>query len=352
MQISYDEVGVEGSPVLLPHQLRRLLARLASNSPKLFAAMTLALHRLWALGGRFQHSEVARFWCKMAGDWTYGQALDFARAVEKLGTLPTFREGSGALGFRTPLEAMMYRGALFDPFFQSGPWPEAEYTDPHQRPIFFVPGIPAQRYYDPVQFGWTRLLEESADTIRDELLNLVSEDGRGFANYRTEFGNLMPGWNAYHFYIQGEPVLANCRRCPRTWELLESLPRMEKEFILFSALNPRSRILPHVGALNGILRFHLPLLLPKGCGLKVGGQTAQWQEGKVLVFDDSFVHEVWNDSDQLRVVLFLNRWHPCLSEPETRALSNLQKAYNRLPGGKAWKEAQHHPAPTTLEAGG
>ena len=59
----------------------------------------------------------------------------------------------------------------------------------------------------------------------------------------------------------------------------------------------------------------------------------------MLVFDDSFVHEVWNDSDELRVVLFLNRWHPCLSEPETRALSDLQKAYNSLPGGEAWRKS-------------
>ncbi len=38
-----------------------------------------------------------------------------------------------------------------------------------------------------------------------------------------------------------------------------------------------------------------------------------WEEGKVIVFDDSFEHEVWNDSKQERIVLLLNFWHPDLS---------------------------------------
>ena len=124
------------------------------------------------------------------------------------------------------------------------------------------------------------VLEANLEVIRDELLAVMAEDCRGFGNYRTEFGNLMPGWNAYHFYIQGEPVLENCRRCPQTWKLLDALPKMEREFILFSALNPRSRIIPHVGAINGILRFHLPLLLPDKCGLRVGGERVLLGRGQ------------------------------------------------------------------------
>jgi hypothetical protein len=42
----------------------------------------------------------------------------------------------------------------------------------------------------------------------------------------------------------------------------------------------------------------------------------QWKSGQVLVFDDSFEHEVRNDSDQCRAVLLLRFWHPDLPEQE------------------------------------
>jgi aspartyl/asparaginyl beta-hydroxylase (cupin superfamily) len=49
-----------------------------------------------------------------------------------------------------------------------------------------------------------------------------------------------------------------------------------------------------------------------------------WQEGKCLVFDDSFEHEVWNKSDSERVVLLIQFWHPDLTEAEVWALKELR----------------------------
>lgn len=350
MRSSYEELSIEGSPVRIPFQLRKIFSKVGNLSPDITAGVLWALHKTWSLGARFQNHPMAKDWGKLAGQFRYQQLREFCYAVADLDVYPTFQRGCRELGYGGCLEAMIYRAGFLDTFFEQGPWSASALSHPHQRPHYFIPGIPARRLYDSGDFEWTKTLEASSLVIREELYSLMADEEATFGNYRTEYGNLMPGWNAFHFYIQGERVEENCRRCPKTAALLDSLPGMEKEFILFSALNPHSRIIPHVGALNGILRFHLPLIVPEGCGLRVGGQATTWKEGKVLVFDDSFVHEVWNESDKLRVVLFINAWHPCLSEPEQLALSRVQECYDHFPFGKKWKEAQLSLPPGKLES--
>ena len=109
---------------------------------------------------------------------------------------------------------------------------------------------------------------------------------------------------------------------------------------MFSALNPHARIPPHVGPMNGILRAHLGLVVPQGCYIRVGPDERSWEEGKVMVFDDSFEHEVFNHSDSVRIVLFMNFWHPCFSEQEIKALERFRAAYEHNPISKLHAENQ------------
>jgi len=62
-----------------------------------------------------------------------------------------------------------------------------------------------------------------------------------------------------------------------------------------------------------VLRFHLALLIPapaEQCGIRVGSETRHWQEGKALIFDDTFMHEAWNHTGEKRVVLFVDIVRP------------------------------------------
>ena len=72
---------------------------------------------------------------------------------------------------------------------------------------------------------------------------------------------------------------------------------------MFSVLKPKTRIPPHTGAANFRLVVHLPLVLPAGCGFRVGGEQREWRLGEAWVFDDTIEHEAWNDSDQTRIIL-------------------------------------------------
>jgi aspartate beta-hydroxylase len=72
----------------------------------------------------------------------------------------------------------------------------------------------------------------------------------------------------------------------------------------------------HTGMFNTRLVCHLPLIVPAGCRFRVGNEVREWQEGKLLIFDDTIEHEAWNDSDQLRAVLILDVWNPHITVPE------------------------------------
>jgi aspartyl/asparaginyl beta-hydroxylase (cupin superfamily) len=93
--------------------------------------------------------------------------------------------------------------------------------------------------------------------------------------------------------------------------------------LYFSVLEPNSRIAPHTGITNARVIAHLPLLVPGDCGFRVGGEVRQWEVGKALVFDDMTIHEAWNDSDRIRVVLIADLWRPELSLSERQAVTRL-----------------------------
>jgi aspartyl/asparaginyl beta-hydroxylase (cupin superfamily) len=92
---------------------------------------------------------------------------------------------------------------------------------------------------------------------------------------------------------------------------------------MFSLLAPRTEIPPHVGVNNARLVCHLPLIVPEGCWFRVGAETRYWKPGEAFVFDDTIEHAAVNPSDELRVVLIFDVWHPDLSEVEREAVAAL-----------------------------
>ena len=252
-------------------------------------------------------------------------------ACEKIENLPTILRGKQALGLQSILEAPERRVHMM----------ESPFTHPLQKPYAFIPGVPARAFYESNEFPWVRTLEDAYPDIKGELLALLDDDQAGFKIYKDEWGFIHAFWNTYNFFIAGEKVEENCARCPQTTKIIESLPRFDKDHVIFSALNPRSHLPPHVGPLNGILRAHLPLIAPHGAVMKVGDEVRPWEEGKVMVFDDSFVHSAWNPSDEMRIVLFLNMWHPCFQSDEIDAMKEFRKSLQAMAG--SWKAAQAEP---------
>ena len=72
------------------------------------------------------------------------------------------------------------------------------------------------------------------------------------------------------------------------------------------------------------------MVVPEGCSIRCGDEIRGWAEGKCIVFDDSWEHEVWHRGDSARVVLLINFWHPGLP-PERRCLDDMDtQGYDRV----------------------
>lgn len=195
--------------------------------------------------------------------------------------------------------------------------------DPLQRPRNFFPGLTARPWHEASDFGWTSLIEASVETIRHELLGLLG--GETFAPQRSYLAR-QGEWTTYVLWSSGLPYRDNLARCPRTAELLDSLPIPHTAGnTYFSALGPMTHVDTHCGPTNTRLRCHLGILIPDGCGIRVGSVSRSWEEGRCIIFDDSFEHEAWNEGDRHRYVLLVDFWHPELTPTEVWAITAVER---------------------------
>lgn len=191
---------------------------------------------------------------------------------------------------------------------------------PGQQTQNYFPGLSAKPWHDPAAFSWIATLEESAQTIKDEFVRNVSP---GELYSKTSGLNDTGQWSLFYLYLHGRRVEENCRRCPETVRAVESLPLAATGETVFSFLTASTHIQAHCGKTNARLRCQLPLLIPPGSEIRVGTETRSWEQGKCLLFDDSFEHEVWTPPDAARIVLIVDVWHPDLTDVEIWALRQL-----------------------------
>ncbi len=188
-----------------------------------------------------------------------------------------------------------------------------------QRPTRHYPGLTAQPWYDPTDFEWTGPLRDSFPQIRDEALALQRE--KRFAVDPLSVDLAEGAWKEIRFHTEGRPSHDNLAACPHTAEALTGIPGAASAGLAyFSATGPRTHLRPHCAPHNARLRCQLGLVMPDGCRLRVGPETRSWEAGTVVVFDDSFEHELWNDSDETRIVLIVDVWHPDLEPAQIVAI--------------------------------
>ncbi|XP_043960944.1 aspartyl/asparaginyl beta-hydroxylase-like isoform X13 [Gambusia affinis] len=196
-----------------------------------------------------------------------------------------------------------------------------------QRSLYNVEGLKAQPWWTPQETGYVdlvRMLERNWKTIRDEAL-AVMDRSRG--RFLPEEENLREKgeWGQYTLWQQGKRVGNACQGVPKTCALMERFPEAtgcKRGQIKFSVMQPGTHVWPHTGPTNCRLRMHLGLVIPApGCRIRCTDQTREWEEGKVLIFDDSFEHEVWQDADSYRLIFIVDVWHPELSQYQRQTLS-------------------------------
>lgn len=171
----------------------------------------------------------------------------------------------------------------------------------------FSPFFPAG---DRGLFPWIPALEGNWQRIREEMEGLGEE---GFLRWPTRSG-YTGTWKIFPLYVRGTRLDLPERLCPLTIALLRSVPGLQHAG--FSRLLPGTRIEPHRGFSNAVLRYHLALDVPTGCGFRIGGRERRWREGESWVFDDTFLHEAWNAGSRPRTVLLLDFLRPLSQSPQ------------------------------------
>lgn len=156
-------------------------------------------------------------------------------------------------------------------------------------------------------------------------------------------------WDWHSFILNGIMQPKFQQACPKTAGILGEIQNhlfytSESDgdgtnpfgFTFFSTLHGKSFIKPHTGPMNLRLRIHLPLIVPPDvkpdafstrpqakCGLRVGDQIRSWREGKAVVLDDSYEHEVWNETKDVRVLLLVDIWHPDVRREERERIGKM-----------------------------
>ena len=216
---------------------------------------------------------------------------------------------------------------------------------PSQPRHFYLPELPTIQFHDRRSFAWLDAVEAATDDIRAEMLALIDDEaalspyvqsdprrppprGDGLADN--------PAWSACYLWKNGRTVAEHAARCPRTMAVLAGTPMTQmpgrSPSALFSVLRPGAHIPPHHGFVNSRLIVHLPLVVPKGCALRVGNETREWVEGSAWAFDDTIEHEAWNRSDHTRVILLFEVWRPELSMAEREQVRAMFEAIDRSSG--------------------
>lgn len=195
-----------------------------------------------------------------------------------------------------------------------------------QRSLYNVHGLKAQPWWTPKETGYTELvksLERNWKLIRDEGL-AVMDKAKGLFLPEDENLREKGDWSQFTLWQQGRKNENACKGAPKTCSLLDKFPETtgcRRGQIKYSIMHPGTHVWPHTGPTNCRLRMHLGLVIPKeGCKIRCANETKTWEEGKVLIFDDSFEHEVWQDAASFRLIFIVDVWHPELTPQQRHSL--------------------------------
>ena len=200
-------------------------------------------------------------------------------------------------------------------------------ADPLQYARFLIPDLRGEPWHDLAAFSWTKAFEAAHADIKAELERFMAQQQTTFRNYvgpilheTADRGE----WHVLYLDYRGHHWDEHIRHFPTLWELCNTVPRRSGT-VFISRLTPGAHIPKHCGATNTQLTCHFGIVVPDHVELRVARETRRQVEGRCTIFDDSFEHEVWNHADKPRFNVFMQFWHPDLSDEEIAGIQRLEQ---------------------------
>ena len=164
--------------------------------------------------------------------------------------------------------------------------------------------------YYPTRMEWCQELRENHENIYEEYLNYIQNHKlkrlRDIDTLQVHYDTSDIPWDVLILRIYNKDT-DKINYFPKTCSLVAKVPGCTTA--MFSVLHPGKVIPPHKGVYKGVLRYQLALVTPKNtkqCRIYVNDIPYHWEKGKDVIFDDTFLHDVKNESNETRVVLFLD----------------------------------------------
>jgi hypothetical protein len=199
----------------------------------------------------------------------------------------------------------------------------------------------AKPFHDPTDFTWSESITENASVILAEFDSFLTSSSTTSSSWDTSTTNLCENTSGFKKLTlmneDGAPTVAGREHFPQTLHILKSFighdlaPRPMNINWQF----PSTGLAPHSDQMNFLLTCHLGLALPKAgrCLLQMGAteQQRQWERGKLVIADTSFIHSTINESeDENRYILSFDIWHPCLLDYERSSIIRIHDAMEKL----------------------
>jgi len=192
---------------------------------------------------------------------------------------------------------------------------------PYNALMYLFSGVPSKPYLDRSKFPELDVLKDNWQVIRDEAMHLFDEGYIRAAEKNNDagFGSFFKkGWKRFYLKWYDKALPSAELLCPRTVELVNRIPNVRGA--MFALLPGGSHLNPHRDPFAGSLRYHLGLSTPNSddCRIFVDGQIYAWRDGEDVMFDETYVHWVKNETPQTRVILFCDIERPLKSRLMTR----------------------------------
>lgn len=163
-------------------------------------------------------------------------------------------------------------------------------------------------------FSWTKSLETHYEAIRAEAITMLEERDKipPLRKVSPDHDRIATDekWKSLFIWGYGYKFDRNAALCPVTAREVEKIPGLISAF--YSIHEPGTHLPRHYGPTKGTITCHLGLKIPttEGCRISVNDEIYTWQDGQCFVFDDTYYHEVWNDTDEDRVILLIQFERP------------------------------------------